>query len=298
MAVKYKKRKRKKSNIRKGDIKLFVCVAIFLCFSLVRYSNIPVFNSIRSGLDGLFEEGKAVTTFAETIGEKLEQSDAKDIFSTDTVKAFAEKVFPSSEEKSDEIEEGEKEDKSSDNELLSSFADRGSYDFEQISFIHSEQSLPKEFYIDKLIKNEDEKYPEKVDMTKYAMAFSHQNPVKGVLTSSFGYREHPIDKVVKFHYGIDLGAEEGTSVYSFAKGQVISISESEIYGKCLLIKHTDGFFSFYAHCSEIYVSEGEEVSKGNKIAAVGKTGKSTGSHLHFEVRKGEKRLDPNYYVNY
>lgn len=122
-------------------------------------------------------------------------------------------------------------------------------------------------------------------------------PVNGIITSSFGYRSHPIDGEWKHHDGVDIIAEEGTPILAFASGKVDYIGESPSYGLYLQLKHDNGMTSFYAHCSEIHVRKGARVSGGESIGKVGSTGNVTGPHLHFELKKDGVRVDPTVYIH-
>lgn len=117
-------------------------------------------------------------------------------------------------------------------------------------------------------------------------------PVVGVVTSGFGYRVHPIFKVVRFHTGIDISASYGTPIRAAAGGTVVFSGWRRAYGLTVIIDHGDGIATLYAHCSSLYVSEGERVEAGQVIAAVGSTGLSTGPHLHFEVRRYGTPINP------
>lgn len=121
-------------------------------------------------------------------------------------------------------------------------------------------------------------------------------PVMGVLTSGFGYREHPMDGEWKEHQGVDLAAEEGTPILAYAAGTVDYIGESEEYGLYLQLKHDDGVTTFYAHCKDISVAAGQSVAAGETIGTVGETGKATGPHLHFEMKRDGSRVDPAEYI--
>ena len=121
-------------------------------------------------------------------------------------------------------------------------------------------------------------------------------PVLGPLWSQYGYRAHPIDGERKFHNGVDIGAEEGTSVAAFAGGTVEYTGENSIYGNYLQLDHGHGIKSFYAHCSQVIVRTGQQVSAGEPIAYVGSTGSATGPHLHLELKCGGIHIDPGYYI--
>lgn len=118
-------------------------------------------------------------------------------------------------------------------------------------------------------------------------------PLKGAtLTSSFGNRIDPFTKKTTFHGGIDLAAEEGTDVFASQDGIIELASVSGGYGKLIIIKHSMGYETRYGHLSSYAVKIGERVKKGQKIAEVGMTGRTTGPHLHFEVRRNSKRQRP------
>jgi murein DD-endopeptidase MepM/ murein hydrolase activator NlpD len=106
----------------------------------------------------------------------------------------------------------------------------------------------------------------------------------GWFSSNFGYRIDPFTGMQSFHEGIDFPAESGTPVVAAASGKVIEADYQPQYGKIVTIDHGNGLVSRYAHASEVYVSEGDLVVRGQRVASVGSTGRSTGPHLHFEVR--------------
>jgi murein DD-endopeptidase MepM/ murein hydrolase activator NlpD len=106
----------------------------------------------------------------------------------------------------------------------------------------------------------------------------------GWFSSNFGWRIDPFNGQKTFHEGIDFPAEVGTAIDAAASGKVIFADVHPAYGKMLEIDHGNGLVSRYAHCSSLLVKEGDLVIRGQRIAMVGTTGRSTGPHLHFEVR--------------
>lgn len=101
----------------------------------------------------------------------------------------------------------------------------------------------------------------------------------------------------KHHDGVDIPAVSGTSIVASASGKVKFAGRMRGYGKVIVIKHSDGYHTVYAHNRKHYVSKGQKVSQGEVIAEVGSTGRSTGPHLHFEIRKKNKVRNPAYYLN-
>lgn len=142
----------------------------------------------------------------------------------------------------------------------------------------------------------DQNLPEHVTMEQAILGFDYCVPVVGTLSSDFGYREHPVEGEERFHYGVDLAADTGTEIVSFAAGTVGAVGESSSYGKYCIVDHGSGISTLYAHCSKITVSSGATVAKGEKIAEVGETGMATGPHVHFEIQKDGEYLNPIYYV--
>lgn len=142
-----------------------------------------------------------------------------------------------------------------------------------------------------------ENLPEHVSMEQAILGFDYCAPVSGILSSDFGYREHPVEGEERFHYGIDLAADPGTPVNCFADGTVTAVGESSSYGRYCIVTHQGGYSTLYAHCSRVTASSGADVKRGQKIAEVGETGIATGPHLHFELQKGGTYLNPIYYVS-
>lgn len=118
-------------------------------------------------------------------------------------------------------------------------------------------------------------------------------PVTGRITSRFGANERVRDHT---HKGIDIGAAGGTPIYAAAGGTITYSGWESGYGYLVIIDHGNGVETYYGHCSKLYVSKGQQVNAGDKIAAVGSTGNSTGNHLHFEIRLNGAQVNPQKYV--
>ena len=110
-------------------------------------------------------------------------------------------------------------------------------------------------------------------------------PTEGYISSGFGRRLHPVIKKMQFHSGIDLRTSEGLPILAPADGRVFQSAKRGGFGKTITIDHGYGIQTFYAHCSESFVSEGQPVKRGDVIGRVGHTGLTTGAHLHYEVHE-------------
>lgn len=117
------------------------------------------------------------------------------------------------------------------------------------------------------------------------------------ISDDYGYRTHPILKVQQFHNGVDMAAPGGSPILAAYNGTVVSAAYSSTMGNYIMIDHGDNLYTIYMHASALYVSKGQEVVKGQKIAAVGSTGRSTGNHLHFSVRLNGSYVSPWNYLS-
>ena len=125
----------------------------------------------------------------------------------------------------------------------------------------------------------------------------HISPTFGVLTSSYGYRKHPVYKRRIFHRGLDIANDLGTPIYATGDGVVVKSKWDSKYGKYVTIRHAKGFETKYAHLNASYVKPGTIVKAGQIIGEMGKTGVTTGVHLHYEVKRNKTLLNPYSYVN-
>jgi len=126
---------------------------------------------------------------------------------------------------------------------------------------------------------------------------SFELPLAGRLTSNYGVRIDPVDGSHKHHAGLDLAAPKGDPIHAAEDGVVVFSGIKGGYGNTVMVKHDNTYTSLYGHASELKVKEGQKVQKGDVIALVGSTGKSTGPHLHFEIRKEGKAVDPKKIIS-
>ncbi len=121
-------------------------------------------------------------------------------------------------------------------------------------------------------------------------------PVRGFITSKFGYRNSPIYGTTEFHCGLDIANDVGTPVHAAADGTVSAAGFSSSYGNYVKLQHGYGMATMYCHLSKIDVQEGQRVSKDEVIGAIGNTGHSTGPHLHYEVLVNGVPVNPMKYI--
>lgn len=135
-------------------------------------------------------------------------------------------------------------------------------------------------------------------------------PLSGPVTSGFGYRKHPSDGQVRFHYGVDIGVlrdadgqvssdgqvSANSEVGAVAEGTVEAVGDSTSYGRYVILSHPQGVESLYAHLEEVSVTDGEQVAAGQSLGTVGSTGNATGECLHLELIVNGDYVNPEYYL--
>ncbi len=137
-------------------------------------------------------------------------------------------------------------------------------------------------------------YDEYVSRLLNSVAFTPMGyPRLSAITSAFGYRSDPFDgESAELHPGIDFRGAKGDPVHVTADGNVVFTGRKGGYGNCIIVQHKNDFQTLYGHLSHIDVQEGQSVKTGDVIGKVGSTGRSTGAHLHYEVRKSGKPINP------
>lgn len=133
--------------------------------------------------------------------------------------------------------------------------------------------------------------------TRYFRSIPNQWPVEGEISSEYGWRKSPFGgRSQSFHEGIDIANNSGTEIVAAADGTVIFSDWKSIYGKTIIIEHGAGFTTKYGHNSALLVKPGDKVKKGDPIARMGNTGRSTGPHLHFTVMRWGQAQNPMIYL--
>ncbi|MBE6798803.1 MAG: M23 family metallopeptidase [Ruminococcaceae bacterium] len=154
-----------------------------------------------------------------------------------------------------------------------------------------------DLYDEILDRELNETITEEEDMKTLSVSASAQSfliPVTGTVVSEYGMRTNPVTGIYCLHGGIDIAARSGTDIYAAYDGVVTAAGYSSSYGNYIIIEHNSNIKTLYAHCSKLIAKEGQSIAKGDLIALVGSTGRSTGPHLHFEVRIGGNRIDPRW----
>ncbi len=121
--------------------------------------------------------------------------------------------------------------------------------------------------------------------------------VKGWMSSRYGRRTDPFTGRLAWHKGVDFAGKEGTDIIAVAAGVVTKVGSHSGYGELVEINHGQGYVTRYAHCKEVFVKVGDVVRRNQVISSMGSTGRSTGPHVHFEVLRNGRHVDPSRYVN-
>ena len=279
------------------------------------------YEAMKSRIKFMYEKGDslAMEVFfdSESFGEMLNKADYIEMLSGYDRKKLDEYVEYANyvalckesleEEKSvlDEAKAAQEEEEASLNELI---ATKEQEIYQVSSDIQNKEAAIKEYEADIAAQNETISALEKAVAEERARlaaeqgrkydggVFSWPAPSYTRISDDYGNRMHPVLGIQKFHNGIDMAAPGGTPILAAYDGKVVAADYSSSMGNYVMIDHGDSLYTIYMHASALYVSKGQEVSKGAKIAAVGTTGRSTGNHLHFSVRLNGSYVNPWSYL--
>ncbi len=134
-------------------------------------------------------------------------------------------------------------------------------------------------------------------LNSYIRSIPTEWPASGTVTSYFDIRKDPFTRAKKFHEGLDIAATYGNAIRASGDGTVIFSGRKGSFGNCIIISHGHGLKTLYGHCSKLLASEGSKVKKGQLIARVGSTGRSTGAHLHFGIYLYDSPVNPLKYLD-
>ena len=272
-----KKEKKKKSTTKRLFMQIFICLMIYLAFYVFTNSEY---------------------IFSEEFLNKVKESFNKDskvygIYLN--VKSFIEDKISTNTEQTVENQVENEELNLTINEIKEETKNETNNEVKEESIGGAVETVKKTSEQEKQEQNKAEKKSEKTEMEQDAENIVKNIkfivPVEGIISSTFGWRNPTTSTVPKYHTGLDIAANEGTVIKSATDGKVILASSEGDYGKHYKIQNGDVII-IYAHCSKLYLKEGDKVKKGDKIAEVGSTGNSTGPHLHFEIRIEDRLVDP------
>lgn len=196
--------------------------------------------------------------------------------------------------KQEENKEDGKGDNKEENKEEAEEENKASQEIQSNEVINDNSQIVNEQNIggsNEIAKEETPKTQEEIDAEEIKNKISFVVPIEGTISSTFGWRNPTTATVPKYHTGLDLAAPTGTVIKSATDGVVTMVSSYGDYGKHYRIQNDDVTI-IYAHCSKLYLKEGDYVTQGQEIAEVGSTGNSTGPHLHFEIRKEDRLVDP------
>ncbi|KAB3529031.1 M23 family metallopeptidase [Alkaliphilus serpentinus] len=193
-----------------------------------------------------------------------------------------------------EAEASEATDSSKDNEGTESFilASRSATRDPIFNTSNDDENIILDDLIEKQKKNMQKLIVDVEEQLKYIDSLPNLVPTKGKISSGYGYRISPINRRREFHSGVDIANKTNTEILAAGSGIVTFAGYNGAYGRMVIISHGYGYTSVYAHNSSILVKVGDKVIKGDTIAKMGSTGRSTGPHLHFEIRENGVTLNP------
>lgn len=281
-------RKIKGKMINKMIIQMIVCVIIYTCIYMLQYSNY-LFSK------DMVEKTKEVLSYDISIENLYNKSNE---FFSNLQKKFNWGV---NNEQNDNVnveaqDQNTEETNIENSNAESSEANNENVDNSEISQNDASTEVTNNDTTQLAVggvdetQQEEEKSQEEQDIEYVKQNVSIIWPIKGVITSRFGNRT-PTEIVTANHKGLDIAGNTGDNIVSAMDGTVVQYSEEGDYGKHLRIQSGE-VLTLYAHCSELLVQEGSTVKQGDVIAKVGATGRTTGPHLHFEIRRDDRFINP------
>lgn len=281
-------RKIKGKMINKMIIQMIVCVIIYTCIYMLQYSNY-LFSK------DMVEKTKEVLSYDISIENLYNKSNE---FFSNLQKKFNWGV---NNEQNDNVnveaqDQNTEETNIENSNAESSEANNENVDNSEISQNDASTEVTNNDTTQLAVggadetQQEEEKSQEEQDIEYVKQNVSIIWPIKGVITSRFGNRT-PTEIVTANHKGLDIAGNTGDNIVSAMDGTVVQYSEEGDYGKHLRIQSGE-VLTLYAHCSELLVQEGSTVKQGDVIAKVGATGRATGPHLHFEIRRDDRFINP------
>lgn len=291
------KKKNKKGTIKRLFMQAFVCLSIYIIFYAVTNREYVFSQDFRKDVGVFFNEKTKISEFYgnakaflkskfNNVNENAENTNAENTNSenTNTDNAGAENK---ENENKDSTENKTETTENKDENIGGAQENNEQTNEEQKQVTEEKKKENKELSEQEQMEKEAKEIKEKISFIA---------PIKGRISSTFGWRNPTTASVPKYHTGVDIAANEGTIIKSATDGKVIMASSAGDYGNHYQIQ-IDDVIIVYAHCKKLYLKEGDTVKQGQNIAEVGSTGNSTGPHLHFEIRRNGKKIDPQLVVD-
>ena len=289
------KKKNKKGTVKRLFMQAFVCLSIYIIFYAVTNREYVFSQDFRKDVGLFFNEKTKISEFYgnakaflkskfNNANENVENTNAENTNAenTNTDNAGAE-----NKENKDSTENKTETTENKDENIGGAQENNEQTNEEQKQVTEEKKEENKELSEQEQMEKEAKEIKEKISFIA---------PIKGRISSTFGWRNPTTASVPKYHTGVDIAANEGTIIKSATDGKVIMASSAGDYGNHYQIQ-IDDVIIVYAHCKKLYLKEGDIVKQGQNIAEVGSTGNSTGPHLHFEIRKNGKKIDPQLVVD-
>lgn len=291
-----KPEKRRFSLYRKTAIQILICILIYLVFSLIKEANYLFSEDVINKTKEFLNQDINFEAISTSVNEFWQNNKDKfNIFTNNqeqnNVESLNENVQNNNNENTDNNVQNNNNQNSETNTQNIENNTNNEQTSNQATGIGGASTTENDGADEKTKKTQME-----IDVEYIKNNFSMQLPVKATVTSGYGSREET-NIVSAEHYGIDLGVVVGTTILSAMEGTVSLVSDEGEYGTHVKIVNKD-ITTIYAHCSKILVKEGAKVKKGQKIALSGNTGKTTGPHLHFEIRRDTRTVDPALVLNF
>ena len=292
--ISYKK-KNKKGTVKRLFMQAFVCLSIYIIFYAVTNREYVFSQDFRKDVGLFFNEktkisefyGNAKAFLKSNFNNANENAENANAENTNAENINAENTENAGAENKDSVENKTETTENKDENIGGAQENNEQTNEEQKQVTEEKKEENKELSEQEQMEKEAKEIKEKISFIA---------PIKGRISSTFGWRNPTTASVPKYHTGVDIAANEGTIIKSATDGKVIMASSAGDYGNHYQIQIQDVLI-IYAHCKKLYLKEGDTVKQGQNIAEVGSTGNSTGPHLHFEIRKNGKKIDPQLVVD-
>lgn len=271
------KNENKRYSKRKLIFQIFICLIIYICFYGIKNWDYVFSDNFKNDINSFFTEDTKIYEIYSDIKSYFEN----DLFKKDS----SENENKQNNEIPENAENAESTESTNENQKPNQEQDQNTSE-ENVG--GANEILNEESHDE--VASVEETQMEK-DAREIKSKLSFINPIEGRISSTFGWRNPTISTVPKYHTGLDIAAVTGTVIKSATDGTVTLVSSKGDYGKHYYITY-DNITIVYAHCSKLYLKEGDKVTKGQEIAEVGSTGNSTGPHLHIGIKLDDRWVDP------